>query len=117
MDEFLHHCDPPKLEIFPFIVIGMNMNQSERVVGARRAQQWCQNHHNIPNFEVDADDVSAVDNAKNASNLLELHSTEMLIAVCWSTMSPIGIRSSSLIQKWMSFLIIAIHPTQKYSPS
>ncbi|KAG4067856.1 hypothetical protein HA402_010542 [Bradysia odoriphaga] len=53
-DEFLIQASPRDPEHFPFVVLGNKIDQENRQVSTKRAQQWCQSKNDIPYFETSA---------------------------------------------------------------
>lgn len=53
-DEFLIQASPRDPENFPFVVLGNKVDAENRMVTAKKAQQWCQSKNNIPYFETSA---------------------------------------------------------------
>lgn len=62
-DEFLIQASPRDPENFPFVVIGNKIDLENRVVPAKRAQQWCQAKNDIPYFETSAKESINVEEA------------------------------------------------------
>ncbi|CAF4551351.1 unnamed protein product, partial [Rotaria magnacalcarata] len=62
-DEFLIQAGPRDPENFPFVVIGNKTDLDNRMVTARKAQNWCSEKTNIPHFETSAKDGVNVEKA------------------------------------------------------
>lgn len=64
-DEFLVQANIKNTSSFPFVVLGnkVDLDESNRVVSLKRANQWAQEQGNIPHFETSAKKGINVDQA------------------------------------------------------
>jgi len=62
-DEFLIQASPRDPDNFPFIVLGNKVDLENRVVAAKRAQQWCQSKSDVPYFETSAKEAINIEMA------------------------------------------------------
>lgn len=64
-DEFLIQANPSDPDSFPFVVIGnkIDVEESKRVVSAKRAQAFCTAKGNLPYFETSAKEATGVEQA------------------------------------------------------
>ncbi|KAI8577460.1 hypothetical protein K450DRAFT_251758 [Umbelopsis ramanniana AG] len=78
VDEFLVQASPRNPDSFPFVVLGnkIDVDESKRMVSARRAHQWCESKGGIPHFETSAKEAINVEQAFQtiAKNALAMES-------------------------------------------